>query len=194
VEIELSRLAAIELPVCGELRLDDGASSGQGRSLASQGIRFPRPFRIDAVARRLETEILVMGRIEGEVQFECGRCLEPFAHAIGLDFAARYAPQPDPASAGAEGGESEDEIEIDAEDLDVSVIPEGATSLSVEEMVREQVLLALPVRALCREDCRGLCAHCGVNLNEDECSCSDEQPRDLRLAPLLELKRKLKDE
>ena len=63
MEIELSRLAAVELPVCGELRLDDGASSGKGRSLASQGIRFPQPFRIDAVARRLEPEILITGRI-----------------------------------------------------------------------------------------------------------------------------------
>ena len=194
MEIELSRLSAVELPSCGELRLDDRAPLGQGRSLASQGIRFPKLFRIDAVARRPEREVLITGTIEGAVQLVCGRCLESFEHAIDLDLVARFAPQPEAVAVSLEDEDGQDGIEIEDEDLDVSFLPDGATSLSMEEIVREQVLLDLPVRAICREDCRGLCARCGVNLNADECGCSDDQPRDMRLSPLLELKRKLKDE
>jgi uncharacterized protein len=51
--------------------------------------------------------------------------------------------------------------------------------LLLEDVLREQVLLALPLKVTCREDCKGLCGHCGQNLNEGQCSCSTaiEDPR-----------------
>ena len=51
--------------------------------------------------------------------------------------------------------------------------------LLLEDVLREQVLLALPLKVTCREDCKGLCVHCGQNLNEGQCSCSTaiEDPR-----------------
>jgi uncharacterized protein len=62
--------------------------------------------------------------------------------------------------------------------------------LLLEEALREQVLLALPLKAVCREDCKGLCPHCGKNLNEGQCSCA-EPVDDLRWSALKEIRDKL---
>jgi uncharacterized protein len=62
--------------------------------------------------------------------------------------------------------------------------------LLLEDVLREQVLLAAPVKAICREDCRGLCSHCGRNLNAEQCSCA-EPLVDPRWATLKELRSKL---
>jgi uncharacterized protein len=63
-------------------------------------------------------------------------------------------------------------------------------SLLLEDALREQVLLAVPLKTLCREDCKGLCPHCGKNLNESQCSCA-EQREDPRWAALKEIRSKL---
>ncbi len=62
--------------------------------------------------------------------------------------------------------------------------------LLLEDALREQVLLATPVRALCREDCKGLCPQCGLNLNVEQCNC-EQRPSDLRWDALSEIKKKL---
>ena len=193
MEIELSRLAGSDEAVVGSLRLDDRRIVGRGGSLADQGVRFPEPFEIDAVARRPDDEIFVTGRIVGRVQLQCSRCLGPVDHPVDLEFSARFVPaSADPATGGNE--DDEEGIELEGEDLDVSELPAGATMLPVEDMVLEQVLLDLPFRALCREDCKGLCPRCGADRNREDCGCGDEDAVDPRLAPLLELRRKLKDE
>jgi uncharacterized protein len=194
VEIDLSRLAAADLPVRGEVRLPEDTAGSAGRALSSEGIRFPEALRIDAVARREGERLVVRGHVEGRAELDCGRCLRAFAHPLALDFVARFAPERAVPRATQEDGE--DGIEVEADDLDLSFLPEGTTALSITELVREQVLLELPFRPLCREDCAGLCPRCGSDRNAEACRCSEEepgQPRDLRLAPLLDLKRKLKN-
>jgi uncharacterized protein len=62
--------------------------------------------------------------------------------------------------------------------------------LLLEDVLREQVLLAVPLKAICREDCKGLCPHCGKNLNLAQCSC-EEPVEDLRWSGLRELRSKL---
>jgi uncharacterized protein len=64
-------------------------------------------------------------------------------------------------------------------------------SLSLEDVLREQVLLALPVRTLCRPDCRGLCPRCGEDRNRHTCTC-EEGPSDPRWAPMAELRNRIK--
>jgi uncharacterized protein len=62
--------------------------------------------------------------------------------------------------------------------------------LLLEDALREQVLLALPLKVICREDCKGLCPHCGANLNDGQCSCADP-PEDPRWTALKDLRSKL---
>jgi uncharacterized protein len=80
---------------------------------------------------------------------------------------------------------TEDEREVAEEDLDTSYYRDDQIDLN--ELLREQFYLALPMKPLCRDDCAGLCSQCGTNLNIGTCQCSS-QWEDPRLAPLKELK------
>ena len=100
----------------------------------------------------------------GSVELECGRCLERYAvpldHELDLFFLPRSA---EPAE------EQEDEVELS--DREVVVGYYEGDRLDLGEVVREQLFLSLPLKRLCREDCRGLCPTCGKNLNAGDCGC-----------------------
>jgi uncharacterized protein len=116
----------------------------------------------------------VTGRAVTRLELVCSRCLEPFEVPVDARFELRYVPQ----SQSAAGGE---EHEIREDDLTTSYYREGM--LDAIDMLREQFQLALPMKPLCAEACRGLCAECGTNLNRAECSCKPTW-EDPRLAPL----------
>jgi uncharacterized protein len=113
------------------------------------------------------------GRVRTRLELACGRCLEPFDIPVDAAFDLRYVPQADNAGEG--------EREIAEEDLATAYYREGV--LDLRELLREQFQLALPMKPLCSDDCRGLCPQCGTNLNRGACDCA---PRweDPRLAPL----------
>ena len=115
----------------------------------------------------------VTGRVQARLELACSRCLEPFEVPVDAAFELRYLPQ------GHNTGEGEREIEED--DLTTAYYRDGA--LDVIDLMREQFQLALPMKPLCSEACRGLCPDCGANLNRTTCGCA---PRweDPRLAPL----------
>jgi uncharacterized protein len=116
----------------------------------------------------------VTGRAVTRLQMVCSRCVEDFEVPVDARFELRYVPE-----AVAVAGESEREITED--DLATSFYREG--SLDVIDMLREQFQLALPMKPLCAERCRGLCPECGANLNRTECGCKPVW-EDPRLAPL----------
>jgi uncharacterized protein len=118
----------------------------------------------------------VTGRAVTRLQMECGRCLDEFEVPVDARFELRYVPQPDTAA--------DQEDEIGEDDLTTSFYKEGA--LDVIEMLREQFQLALPMKPLCAESCRGLCPECGANLNRAACECRPKWV-DPRLEPLKEL-------
>lgn len=100
--------------------------------------------------------ILVQGKLTTQVTLECVRCLEPFAYRLSVSLTERFLPAP----AAARDGEA---------------FPIGNdNSVDMDEPIREAILLALPMRALCRPDCRGLCPECGQNLNLGQCECQKE--------------------
>jgi uncharacterized protein len=117
-----------------------------------------------------------VGRARTRLGLACSRCLEPFDIPVDAAFDLRYVPQTDNAGEG--------EREIAEEDLATAYYREGV--LDLRELLREQFQLALPMKPLCSEDCRGLCPQCGTNLNRGACDCA---PRweDPRLAPLKSL-------
>jgi uncharacterized protein len=113
------------------------------------------------------------GRVTTALELGCGRCLEPYRLPIDSTFDLRYLPQQ------ANRGGEEDEVGEDA--LDVAFY-EGET-IDLGEMLREQFYLSLPMKPLCRPDCRGLCPVCGANRNAASCGCEPTWD-DPRLAPL----------
>ena len=108
-------------------------------------------------------DIRVRAGYKGEFEVLCARCVEPVSMPVAGEFDLLFRPE----NADAEAGEraiTEDETEIGYY---------GKSGLLLEDVVREQVLLSLPGRTLCKDDCKGLCAHCGQNLNAGSCSCSE---------------------
>ena len=116
---------------------------------------------------------LVTGHVAARLEMSCSRCVEPFEVPVDCTFELRYVP--------AEQNAGEGEREIAEDDLTTAFYREGA--LDVIELLREQFQLALPMKPLCSEDCRGLCPECGANLNRTECGHAPKW-EDTRLAPL----------
>lgn len=118
----------------------------------------------------------LVGRLQTSIELTCGRCLEHFAVSIDVDVDLRYLPHVENRGAG--------ELEVGAEDLTTAYYKD--VQIDLGQMVREQLWLALPMKPLCREACKGLCPVCGTNLNVTTCGC---EPRwaDPRLAPLKSL-------
>jgi len=115
----------------------------------------------------------VAGRAVTRIELECSRCVEPFEVPVDARFELRYVPQ---AEAAGEG-----EHEVAEDDLTTAFYREG--TLDVIDLLREQFQLALPMKPLCAEGCRGLCPECGANLNRTQCDCAPVW-EDPRLAPL----------
>ena len=115
-------------------------------------------------------DIRVRAAYRGHFEVLCARCVDPVAIPLEGDFDLLFRPE----SADAEAGEraiTEDETEIGYY---------GKSGLLLEDVVREQVLLTLPGRTLCKPDCKGLCAHCGQNLNTGTCDCAQTAASDPR--------------
>jgi len=114
-------------------------------------------------------DIRIKGHLSTQLELACARCLEPVMLDVKRDFELLYRPQ------GTDAGR--EELSVTAAEAEVSYY-EGE-GLPLEDVLREQILLAVPLKAICREDCKGLCPHCGKNLNSGQCSCAEpmEDPR-----------------
>jgi uncharacterized protein len=115
------------------------------------------------------TDIRLRGRLSTGLELQCARCLEPVNQDVVRDFELLYRPL------GADAGRDE----LSVTDAEAEIGYYQGNGILLEDVLREQVLLALPLKVTCREDCKGLCLHCGKNLNEEKCSCSVpmEDPR-----------------
>lgn len=129
------------------------------------------------VERGDDRSVHVRGRLSAELGLECGRCLEAFPFAAGQELDLFYLPHRADA-------EEEDEVELSDRDLVVAYYREDRLDLG--EMIREQFFLGLPMKRLCRQDCRGRCLKCGANRNLVSCGCPDAEP-DPRLSSLAKL-------
>lgn len=163
LKFNLARL--LEEPVGSKMSFDvDEAQQRLAKDLCVDFVRGIVEFT------RTNRGLLVRGQLRSQIQLECARCLETFAQPLDLHLEAQFglppiSPQRGPMfSMGVNG------------------------ILDLTEALREQIVLDLPMRSLCRPDCRGLCIECGKNLNEGSCDCVVEST-DPRLAELKELLR-----
>ena len=132
---------------------------------------------VTATAELLEGQIRIEGQLERKIEMVCARCLEPVIEDVNRSFDLFYAPLPKGAKP------KEDRLKDD--DTEIGFF--AGDGLFLADVLREQVLLALPLKVICQSDCRGLCPNCGANLNHEECRC-ETHATDPRLAPLARLK------
>jgi uncharacterized protein len=114
-------------------------------------------------------DIRVKGKLETSLEVACARCLDPVVLPVERGFDLLYRPL------GTDSGHEE----LSVTDAEAEIGYYQGEGLLLEDMLREQVLLALPLKTICRDDCKGLCPQCGKNLNEIQCSCvvEVEDPR-----------------
>jgi len=125
-------------------------------------------------------DIRLKGKLDTSLEADCARCIEPVVHKLSREFDLLYRPL------GSDAGRDE----LSVTDAEAEIGYYQGEGLLLEDAVREQVLLALPLKMICREDCKGLCPQCGKNLNEGDCSCT-APVQDLRWAALKEIRDKL---
>ena len=124
---------------------------------------FPQPVACAAtVVRSLET-YNVKGHADCLVQGECCRCLTPTKMNVRAEVRLLVQRR-----------EAVEEALEALEDQEMEILDPGAKEMDLREQIRDDVILELPHRLLCREECKGLCPTCGRDFNEGSCSCSDE--------------------
>jgi uncharacterized protein len=156
----------------GEEAEQTGQLATAGQAEVLQEYRGPK----DIVA-----DIRLRGRFAGSFRVPCARCVEPVEIPLAAEFDLIFRP----AAADREATERS----ITAQETEIGYYLKD--SLLLEDVLREQVLLSLPVRTLCKPDCKGLCQRCGANRNSQACSCEDG-PSDLRWEALSGLRSRIK--
>ena len=129
--------------------------------LDEEEVRLVEPAEIQGHARRVGTEVELRGRVTARLEVTCGRCLNPVEVPISTGFTERFVR--------AVSWAADEQHELQEEDLNVSVF-DGA-GIELDDLAREEILLAVPANVLCRDDCRGLCPTCGNDRNQGDCQC-----------------------
>ena len=143
-----------------------------------ESYRVVAPVELDFDLHKDKTRFRVVGRARAELELQCSRCLEPYRLPVDAPLDLRYAPVSE-----AEEETSEDR-DISADGTDSSYYHDDM--LDLNELLREQFYLALPMKPLCREGCLGLCPQCGVDRNTSSCDCQPDW-QDPRFAALKQL-------
>jgi uncharacterized protein len=123
------------------------------------------PINVDLSIYRVESKFVLNGAFKGALLVFCDRCLDSYRQEIESEFSYFLVP--------ATNDNEHDELELMEDDMEVVFINDDKVNLN--EVIREQLFLSLPVKCLCRPNCLGLCVKCGCNLNENSCECKTAQ-------------------
>lgn len=133
--------------------------------LRQRECEFASPVRTRLRASRIREMVEVEGVVQAEVRLTCGRCLTEFVYPLVSEFALTYTGNRPGEPPTAETQEKQ----LDADEA--GLIYFRGEEIDLTEGIQEQVILAFPLRPVCREDCRGLCPRCGADLNQGGCPC-----------------------
>lgn len=143
--------------------------------LAFPDYLFSEPVDIQLHISHIDTQYIIRGLTTTKVGTKCVKCLTPFELPVRqeINWAIQIADDPKM-------------IAQEEESEDFWLVEKGCTQLDIGNRIREMVLVSLPTHPVCRQDCRGLCAQCGANLNDSPCGCSAKEI-DNRWGPLKRL-------
>ncbi len=138
-----------------------------------QGISFKDLMTIKVTIQKVDEEYFCQAYLSVPVEEECCRCLNLFDDKLTADF-----------NFFVKIGSGEPVLSSDMDNSDVIFLKAGEHNVDISGFVREALILSLPTKPLCNQDCRGLCPSCGVNLNEESCKCKhaelDDRWEDLK--------------
>jgi uncharacterized protein len=148
--------------------------------LCAEGASFEEPVKVDLLASKSGDKLICRGKVRTSAKLECSRCLSVYDQPVisNLDFVIDF-------------GESTLPIYRDKSEEDNYFIADPSSGFfQMDNLLREIIILALPLKPLCSEDCKGLCPICGTDLNKSRCSCVKKEidPRWEKLKGLLDNK------
>ena len=128
---------------------------------------------VDVELNKMHSQIVLNAKLSFQIEFECDRCMKNSNSTLTSSYKMVYLLGTKPE---------------DTEAINLTYLPADADKIILDNDVRDYALLAIPMKKLCSEDCKGLCVKCGKDLNEGECGCKHEEI-DERWLPLMELKK-----
>ncbi len=133
--------------------------------LEDEWVRLQTPPSVAGHIRKNGSRVKLSGHVEAELEMECDRCVGLIRFPVSTNFDLEYVTREDyEAIAPA--------VELSETDLELSIF--DGESIDIDELVREELLLAVPTHLLCQENCKGVCSICGVDRNTTECECETE--------------------
>lgn len=144
-------------------------------------VTVSKPFEIHYVVEREKDSDTIHAAVDvrGEIEASCSKCLEPVRHTVDLHLKTDYLPALPDMSGDLEAERSSSETGY------------YRHIIRLGDYIVSELVLSLPLRFICSEECKGLCPGCGVNLNREECRCA-ETPTDPRMKKLMDLKDKIR--
>ena len=138
-------------------------------NLGDERVRITEPITVNGRVKKSGSEVHVSGRVETRVNVECDRCLKTIELPVSAGFKLPYIT--------GQEYETSHAAELTPDEMALSVF--DGEAIDLDEIVREQILLSVPDRVLCEENCKGICSICGTNLNTGSCECksSEVDPR-----------------
>lgn len=145
--------------------------------LCAEGASFEEPVKVDLSVSKSGAQLICRGEMKTSVRLECSRCLLLYDQPLvsNLDFVIDFGESPQ---------------EFKSEEDNYFVADPSSGFFQIDNLIRETILLALPLKPLCLEDCKGLCPICGTDLNKSQCNCvkKETDPRWEKLKGLLDNK------
>ncbi len=167
-----------KIPARG-LRLETEIGPAELALPEDEQLSITAPVNVCGRLTKVMEQVYFHGSIRGTVVAPCSRCLEMVDDGFDVEVRGVFLP------VGSNRVSSDADQGVVTDDLDVYI--HDGLRINLYPLVRDQVVMAFPVQTLCREDCAGLCQACGVNLNEQPCTCQVESG-DPRFAVLKHLR------
>jgi uncharacterized protein len=182
MKIDLKEIGASGISIERTIPAEDfSPPQGDDRGI----LRLQREAVLTLNIKRAGERFHLRGTLAAEVEAECGRCLAPFTFAVRPEFDYYLVPR----------RQVEEWAEVEIDETAKREVEVDSLELDLLHLAREQVRLALPMKPLCADTCRGICSGCGVDLNREPCTCSgEEQDNDGGLAMLSSLLERLKND
>jgi uncharacterized protein len=141
----------------------------EDKSFIPEGVNCSGPVSADVILERKDSRAILSGKFKIVVELACDRCLEGFDNLLESTFAVDFE------LVGQDKNNIED-LDYHCQESELDTIILDKPEIEVVQVVSQQVLLAMPMKKICSQDCKGLCEKCGANLNneQEKCTCEKE--------------------
>jgi uncharacterized protein len=143
-----------------QVRVEGEVNGAKFKRPEDTDLNFLTPITYDLKIEKIGEDFRVSGKVHGSLSLSCARCLEEFPYSIDTDLDIELMQKPKDFA---------NELELRDEEMDVYYF--DGDEVDLDPYVYEEVVLSIPVRALCSDACKGICPQCGKNRNREECQC-----------------------